>query len=130
MKSTLIGTPLGFLAVRGSKPFDRENRKRPDPFLQRVDDQVVFVVESVPPDVEGRPVAEVEEDEQEREHDEKDEIGPAVIVRGRASNWAVLAAAVLAAAAAVALVLHLASVTFPATLQHFRFGSGLDQWNR
>ena len=98
--------------------------------LQRVDDEVVLVVEAVPPDVEGRPVAEVEEDEQEREHDQKDQVRPAVVVRRRASNWAVLAAAVLAAAAAVSLVLHLAGVPFPAAPKHFRFRSGLDERDR
>jgi hypothetical protein len=41
------------------------------PSLQGVDHELVFAGEAVSPDVEGGPVADVEEDEEKRKHDKK-----------------------------------------------------------
>ena len=74
------------------------------------DDCRFFLVrESIPPDVERCPVADVEEDEEEGENDQKYEIGSAVVVW----LWAYPCRRPVLAGVPVAVELHLAGVPFP-----------------
>jgi len=78
----------------------------------------IVIRKAVSPDVKGRPVAEVEEDEQEGKDDQKDQVRPAVVVRRRLPTRAVSAGRVLVVAA---LELHLARVALPVAVPDFRF---------
>ena len=86
----------------------------------RVHDKLVriFIRKSVSPNVKGRPVANVEEREQERKDDQKDQVRPAIIVRRRLPDLPVSAGRRVFVAAA--LELHLAGVPLPVTAD-FRF---------